>query len=190
MRRILNKTISSFDNALVTVSSFFFVVIALLATVNALMRSAGLGGFVWSDEVCVILTLLLVFLTQPLLEYLDKQLSVDVLDVVLKTETAKKAGVVIRGIILIAVICFISYFCWETVLRTMRLNFLTTVLRFPRYILYGCMFVSFILTIINWLIKLFSVFSGNGKAEAGTEAETETEAGNGGESAICGKEAE
>ena len=169
MKRVLNKTILSFDNALLTVSAVFYLVATMLATINAIMRALGMGGFAWTDESCVILNLFVVFLTQPILEFSDRQLSVEFLDNVVKNKAAKEILAVIRSVIIIAVVVFISHFCWETVQRSMSLNFLTSVLRIPRYLLYGCMFASFVLTVVNWAIKMFGMFAGDGKSSIGGE---------------------
>ena len=155
MRKLLHKTVFGFDNALLTVSAFFLLAATLLMFVNAVMRSIGLGGFTWSDELSVILTIFMVFLTQPILEYSDNQLSTGILKNIPMSEGKKVALEIIRGIIIILLIGFMLYYCWQNVQRAMQYDYLTSVLRFPRYILYTCVFVSFALIIINWVVKIF-----------------------------------
>ena len=159
--KILNKIIFVFDNVLMTISSIFLFISAGLAFVNAMMRSTGLGrgGFLWSDELTVILVVIMVFLTQPLLEYTGSQLSIGILDSVRMSDRLKTALEIVRGVIIVVVIGWLAYHCLDTIERSMRFSILTPVLRMPRSMLYGFMFASFVLIVINRVIKIISILA-------------------------------
>ena len=158
MKKILNKSIFGFDNALMTLSSIFLFIAAIVSVINALMRATGLGGLIWSDEVSVLLMVFMVFFTQPLLEFSGSQLSIGFLDKFQKSKRVELVLETVRGVIIIIVIGYLAYYCWDTIERSMRFHMLTPVLRIPRYVLYGLMLVSFLLVIINWIIKIIGKF--------------------------------
>lgn len=161
MKNIFNKAIFSFDNILMTIASFLLLISSILAVINAVMRSVGLGGFLWSDEATVILIVVMVFLTQPFLEYTGAQLNIGFIDNFRLPDRAKTAMEIGRGIVIMILLGYLAYYCWDVIQRSIRFNIVTPVLRFPRYLLYGCLFVSFVLTVLNWLIKIIGKFGQN-----------------------------
>ncbi|MBQ9979922.1 MAG: TRAP transporter small permease subunit [Oscillospiraceae bacterium] len=170
MKKLFQKTIWRFDSLLLNISSVFLFIATLLSVINALGRFVGLGGFPWSDEGCVILLIFMVFLTQPFLEGHENQLCIGILENAIKTDKGRRILQIVRGILIIVILGFLAYECWPVVARAFKYNYLTSVLRIPRFILYACIFVSFVLMVINWII---TVIFGNKEDKAAPEAKEE-----------------
>jgi len=154
MKKILNKSIFAFDRILMTLSSFFLVIAVILSVINALTRAMGVRGILWADELSVILIVVMVFLLQPFLEFSGRQLNIGFLDNIKMPHKVNLALEVFRGIVIIVIIGYLAYYTLDTIERSARFNFTTAVLQFPRATLYMLMFASFVLTIINWIIKI------------------------------------
>ena len=154
MRKLLNKAMFGFDNVLMSISSFLLLISVILSVINAIARSLGMMGLIWADEVSVILVVVMVFLLQPFLEYSGKQLNIGFLDNLRLPYKVNIALEVFRGLVIIAVIGYLGYYTLSTIQLSMRFNFTTPVLQFPRSVLYMFMLASFILTIISWVIKI------------------------------------
>ena len=154
MRKAILRITRGVDNVLLLISSILLIVATFLSVINALLRAFGIGGFTWSDELTVMLLIFMVFLSQPFLEYNEKQLSVSILTSSLKTPGARKAFHVIRGIFIIGIIGYLIPFSYQVMAKAAKMNYKTTVLKWPRYILYSVIVVSFVLIVVNWIISL------------------------------------
>ncbi len=155
MKKILKKCMWKVDSAFLYVSSIALFVATILSVVNAILRSAGQGGFAWSDEACVILMIFMVFLAQPLLEGEDQNLSIGILDNIIKKPSGRKILQVIRGAVIIGILGYLLGFCFQVIEKAVRFNYRTSVLQLPRYILYACIAIAFIMIIVNWIVNIF-----------------------------------
>ncbi|MBQ9031376.1 MAG: TRAP transporter small permease [Parasporobacterium sp.] len=178
MRKAILRVTRGVDDILLLISSILLILATVLSVINAILRAVGLGGFTWSDELTVILLIFMVFLSQPFLEYNEKQLSVSILTSSLKTPRARKVFHVIRGIFIIGIIGFLIPYSYQITARAAKMNYLTTVLKWPRFILYAVIVVSFGLIVINWIISLFFKKTGDIENPEETEKQGKEAAGN------------
>lgn len=155
MREKIAKLTERVDGVLLLISALLLLIATALAVVNAVVRFARLGNITWAEELNTIFMIMLVFIAQPALEYKDKQLSIGILQSVLKSEKAKRFFIILRGVITMGIVGYLLFFCIKVTGNAIKYNYVTSVLFFPRKYLFGCIIVSYIVLILSWLVTIF-----------------------------------
>ena len=138
----------------VYIGALFIFLSTLLAAINAILRFTIGAGFPWSEELCSYFVVMLVFICIPYLEYSDKQLSIGVLNSILKNKTAKKVITIIRGLFTLGFLAVLVYLGVEVAQKAFDRETVTFVLQIPRFILYSIVTAFFALAIISWIIVI------------------------------------
>lgn len=162
MRKLILKTMTTIDNVFTTISALFLLLATILAVLNAILRFANLGGITWAEELCTILMILLVYLAQPQLEFGKRQLAISVLQNMLKTDKSRQVLNIIQGVITIVITGVVLYYCFVVFGSAAKYNYVTSVLKIPRTLLYGCMILAYVFVILSWIV---TIFAGRGKIE-------------------------
>ena len=155
MRKKIVSLTDKLDGVLLLISALFLLAATILAVANAIVRFARLGNITWAEELNTLLVIILVFLAQPALELNDNQLVIGILQGALKSQNAKRFFVILRGVITMAIIGFLLFYCIRVTGTAAKYNYVTSVLFVPRKYLYGCIIVAFAITLISWLVTIF-----------------------------------
>ena len=73
-----------------TICGIFIALAGVLASVNAILRFTRGTGFAFSDEMCVYLIALMIFIAMGYLEYSDNHLTIDIFNTTVKNPVIKK----------------------------------------------------------------------------------------------------
>lgn len=150
------KKISNFfaklNHVMLGICGAFIAIATFLASINAVLRFTKGSGFDFSDEMCVYLIALMVFLAMGYLEYTDNHLTIDIFN------TSVKNPVVLILLILVALNCpiwvaiFGATIYLQVFVNHMNLNNLftgifeactkTSLLAVPYFILAGSIIAS------------------------------------------------
>jgi len=119
--------------------------------INAFSIKAFSFGFVWSEELCTYCIVIGVFLALPFLEVHDNQLSIGLLNSIIKSKKALKAIFLLRGLVIIAISCIVGIYGVSAAMAAVRAHTETYVLRWPKSILYFIGVAGFWLAIVSWI---------------------------------------
>jgi len=150
------KIVDRINSSLVSVSALFLAVSVTFSTLNALGRYFFNFHYPWADEFNSFLIVFAVFLTQGWLERRDDQLTIGVLENVVKNRLVLRAVFVLRGIVTMAIFgIFVRYgiFMVENAYASQVVTFM---LQIPRYILYAITTAIFCWIIVVWLSMILS----------------------------------
>lgn len=142
------------NHVMLWICGVFAAFAALLAAVNAILRFTKGSGFAASDEICVQLVALLVFIGMSYLEYTDNHLTIDIFNTYVKNQVIKKIVLYVRGIITIIFDCILIKYGITVTQTAAQRGIVTNVLHFPRSIIYGIVTASMIAAVASWVVIL------------------------------------
>lgn len=152
------KKISNFftklNHVMLGICGTFIAIATFLASINAVLRFTKGSGFDFSDEMCVYLIALMVFLAMGYLEYTDNHLTIDIFNTSVKNPVVKKIVLYCRGIITMIFDGMLIYY-GITVTRTAYVReTVTNVMQIPRCYIYGIVTASMIVAFASWIVLL------------------------------------
>lgn len=132
----------------------FIAVAGVLASINAILRFTRGAGFGFSDEMCVYLIALMIFIGMGYLEYTDNHLTIDIFNTTVKNPTVKKVVVYIRGIITLIFDGMLIRYGIVVTSAAHKYGSVTNVMQIPRFYIYGIVTASMILAFASWIVLL------------------------------------
>ena len=144
---------------------FFAVSIAclaastILAAVNAIARKIpGIGGFTWAEEMATYFCVLMLFIGVAYLELTNKQLTIGIIDNIVKNERARlilsQALRIFRGLLTIFLLSYVLRYGFVVVESLWQGQVLTFALRVPKVYFFIPMLLGFGMTILCWVSML------------------------------------
>lgn len=160
--KFINKTLSAITSATDAISVFFLCICTLTAFFNTVMRYVFLMPLRFSEELCVISLICLVFLSLPQLERGNEHLSMTALYNTFSPKLKTAMGI-FRSILTIGVLTLLCNAGVVVVRRNFSLNNKTQVLDWPYGLIYLVIPIAFALII---LIRLANItIKNNNKSE-------------------------
>lgn len=136
--------------------SGIMLVISILVFTQVLTRYIFEYSTPWLEELTRFLMIWMILLGTSLAVKLDKHISIDVLDVLLKKETYRKVYFLFLNLVGILFSLFLVYYSYEVVMRTVSFGQLSGAMRIPMYFVNGSFLVCGVLLIIHYCEKLIS----------------------------------
>lgn len=154
---ILTSVVEKVQKAMLTIAGACLAISTLLASINTIMRYTVGAGFAWSEEITTYLVVYVVFFGITYLEYTDGQLSIDITNTYLKNEKILKIIAIVRKCITIAAIFIIMYYNILSTQKAFERETTTSVLNFPRFMLYGVTVACLMVTLIGLVVSLITL---------------------------------
>lgn len=143
--------VEKFIKGLLTAGAALGGVSAFLATINAICRKFLSISLPWAEELCTYMVVVAFFLAIPYLGLTDSQLSIGILDNLIKNKPAKKIMFILKGVLVIVLSAVLVYYGIAATSAAHASNTLTYVLKWPRSLFFGIAVASFILVIVAWI---------------------------------------
>ena len=137
-----------------TICGIFIALAGVLASVNAILRFTRGTGFAFSDEMCVYLIALMIFIAMGYLEYSDNHLTIDIFNTTVKNPVIKKIVLYIRGIITLIFDGMLIRYGLIVTSAAYRYGSVTNVMQIQRFYIYGIVTASMILAFASWIVLL------------------------------------
>lgn len=151
--KFIRKFISTITSVTDAISVFFLCVCTVTAFLNAVMRYVFKMPLHFSEELCVISLICIVFMSLPQLERNNDHLSMTALYNLFSPKLKTVMGV-FRSIITIAISAWLAKAGIDVVLRNFSMNNKTQVLDWPYGIIYTVIPIAFVVII---LIRLANI---------------------------------
>ena len=111
-------------------------------------------GFAFSDEACVYLIAVMVFIASGYLEFTDNHLTIDIFNSTVKNPVIKKIVLYVRGIITMVFYGILIKYGFTVTQTAFKRQMVTNVIRMPKGIIYGAVTISLVLAVISWVVLL------------------------------------
>lgn len=134
------------DRAAYVVSSFMFLAFTAMVAWNVISRNLFDRPVPWAEESGITVLVLLVFLIQLSLEIRGDQLNVGLLTMLLKSKTARRIHLAVRGLLTMGVFALLGRAGWRVVQQNIDLGSETPVVGVPLAFIFG--FVAFVMSLI------------------------------------------
>jgi TRAP-type C4-dicarboxylate transport system permease small subunit len=145
--KLIKKCLSAVTSVTDGISMFFLCLCTATAVINTIMRYIFKNPLNWSEELCVISLIFIVFTSLPQLEKQNDHLCMTALYNALSPKIKKVLGV-IRSILTIAVCAWLCKAGIDVAMRNFNMNIKTQVMDLPYGIIYMIIPASFVLIIL------------------------------------------
>lgn len=156
MRKRIFRGAAGIVDVFMMISAMLLLATTILSTLNAIVRFSGLGSVVWAEEIGTLCMVIMVFLSQPNLEFRNRQLCIGVLQSSLKNEKIKRFFHILRGIITMSISGCLMYQTYIIMEKAEQFHYSTPVLQIPRVYLYGMIALAFLMVFIAWAVTIFA----------------------------------
>ena len=152
--RQINGFFTKLNHVMLGICGVFIAAATLLASINAVLRFTRGAGFGFSDEMCVYLIALMVFVGMSYLEFTDNHLTIDIFNTTVKNPVIKKVVLYVRGIITLVFDGMLIYYGITVTRAAYKYGSVTNVMQIPRFYIYGIVTVSMIVAFASWIVLL------------------------------------
>jgi len=149
--KLYRDTVKRVMDFLFAVSALLLGVSTLMTFLNAVLRRGFSFSFVWSEEFCTYCIVIGVFLALPFLEVHDNQLSIGLLNSIIKNKKVLKGIFLLRGAVIIVVSYIVGIYGVAAAQAAVQAHTETYVLRWPKSILYFIAVAGFWMAIVAWI---------------------------------------
>ena len=170
MKNVISKTITAITLTSDAISVIFLVICTVLAVLNTFMRYVLKMPIRFSEELCVISLIWMVFASLPLLERDNEHLNMTALYNVLSKKIQNVLNI-LRSLLTIAVAAWLFSAGIVVVIRNYSMNTNTQVLNLPYGLVYVMVPIAFALIVLVRLanISIKSKIDNSDVAEGGTK---------------------
>lgn len=148
---------------------FTSIAISLLIFTAAFVRYVLESDFYGSEEIVMLFAFWLYFIGSSLAERENSHISANMINVFVKNENVKKFFSILKYTLSLVICIIVTYWSYEFILRSFRLNPSTPVLRMPLVYTQLPVLISFVLMDIYIFLHLVQSIIGKNKASRGEE---------------------
>ena len=153
----MKKMIDFIDNTTCTkfISSIFIMAMAVIMTMNVILRYCFSFSFNWGDEILRYMCIYMAFFGTAAAFHYGSHVGVTVFSEKCIPERYRKYVRLFSDIITIVFLMIITYYGFVLVGRIMASGQRSAALRLPMYMIYGVVPVTSIISIIHMLLQIF-----------------------------------
>jgi TRAP-type C4-dicarboxylate transport system permease small subunit len=155
MNNLVVKIIGYVNEIVFCIAMALLFVGCALTVINSLFRKFLNMGFPGAEELATYSVVMMLFLSMPYLEQIDKHLCISILMSRLKNETAKRAVRIIRGCQTILIMCLLLRHGFTLAMRMYENHVVTNMLRMPRAPFFSAMLIGFAIIAAVWFCIAF-----------------------------------
>ena len=149
------RIISKIDDVVFAIATAFLSVGCVLVVLNAISRKFFNMGFPWAEELSTYLVVMMLFLSLPHLERLDRHLCIGILMSRLKSDKSKNIFRIIRGAWTIFIMVVLLRYGYTLVQTIATNNVVTYILKWPRAPIFTILLIGFALIIVVFICIIF-----------------------------------
>ena len=151
--KTIMKVLNTLTSATDVVSMVFLCICTLTAFVNAVMRYIFLAPLRWSEELCVISLIAMVYMSIPRLEHKNEHLCMTALYNIFPP-VIKKIVNTLRSLVTIGIVAWLGKAGLDVVSRNFVSNTRTQVLDWPSGLIYAVIPLAFLIILIVRLLNI------------------------------------
>ena len=137
------------------VISYIMLVISFLVFLQVLTRYVFQFSTPWLEELTRFLMIWMVLLGSSLAVKMNKHITIDMFDLLLKKDKSRKLYYLFINITGIIFSAFLIYYSFEVVMRTATYNQVSGAMRVPMYLINGSFLVGGLLILLHYVERVF-----------------------------------